>query len=201
MAISSKKQNASIKRPTMKEAEAAVRTLILWAGDNPDREGLIDTPNRVARSYQEFFNGYEQDAEELLTRTFGEIDQYDEMIVLSNISFSSYCEHHMVPIIGKVHIGYLPSKRVVGISKLARVVEVFAKRLQIQEKFTSEIAEAIDNALKPRGVGVVVEASHQCMTTRGVKKDDVTMSTSHMTGLFRKDAKTRREFFNLIGKH
>lgn len=195
-----KTRAASIKRPTIKEVESAVRTMILWAGDDPDREGLIDTPNRVARSYKEFFAGYDQDPAEMLSRTFEEVEHYDEMIVLSGIDFSSYCEHHMVPIIGCVHVGYLPSKRVVGISKLARVVEVYAKRLQIQEKFTAQIAQAIDSALKPRGVGVVVEASHQCMTTRGVKKENVTMSTSHMTGLFRKDAKTRKEFFSLINR-
>ncbi len=182
------------------EAEKAVRTLILWAGDNPDREGLKGTPERVIRSYEEFFGGYKIDPEEILKRTFEETDNYDDMIVLKNIDFQSHCEHHMVAIIGKAHIGYIPASRVVGISKLARVVDIYAKRLQIQEKMTAQIANSIHKILRPRGVGVVIEASHQCMTTRGVHKDGVSMTTSHMTGLFRKDARTRQEFLELIAK-
>lgn len=186
------------KKPTREEAEAAVKTLIQWAGDDPEREGLQDTPARVVRSYEEFFAGYAADPHKILQRTFGEVDNYDEMIVLTDIDFSSYCEHHMVPITGRVHIGYIPNKRVVGISKLARIVEIYAKRLQIQEKLTSQIANTIDEVLKPRGVGVVVEAGHQCMTTRGIKKPGVSMKTSFMTGLFRTDQKTRKEFLHLI---
>ncbi|MBL0319552.1 MAG: GTP cyclohydrolase I FolE [Alphaproteobacteria bacterium] len=187
-----------IIRPTRQEAEAAVRTLILWAGDNPDREGLIDTPRRVAKSYEEFFCGYNEDPKTLLQRTFEEVEDYDEMILLRDIRIESYCEHHMVPIIGRAHIAYIPSQRVVGISKLARVVEAFSKRLQIQEKLTAQVANTINEVLQPRGVGVVIEASHQCMTTRGVHKSDVVMQTSHMLGLFRSDKKTRQEFFNLV---
>jgi len=174
--------------------------LILWAGDNPDREGLKSTPSRVVRSYEEFFSGYETDPESILKRTFEEIDNYDDMIVLKDIDFQSHCEHHMVPIIGKAHIGYIPRKRVVGISKLARIVDLYSKRLQIQEKMTAQIANAIDSVLKPQGVGVVIEAAHQCMTTRGVHKENVSMTTSHMTGLFRKDSRTRQEFLRLITK-
>ncbi len=184
--------------PTREETEAAVRTLIRWAGDDPDREGLLDTPKRVAKAYEEFFSGYAADPKDILQRTFTEVENYDEMVVLTNIDFSSHCEHHMVPIIGRVHVGYIPTNRVVGISKLARIVEAYAKRLQIQEKLTSQIAAAIDEVLKPKGVGVVVEAAHQCMTTRGVKKPGVLMKTSCMKGLFRKDARTRKEFLNLI---
>ena len=183
---------------TQKDAEAAVRVLLHWAGDNPDREGLLDTPNRVARSYREFFKGYEEDPQEILRRTFEEVEGYDEMITLKDIEFESYCEHHMVPIIGKAHIGYIPKNRVVGISKLARVVDVYAKRLQIQEKLTSQIANAIAEVLEPKGVAVIVEAQHQCMTTRGVHKSGVTMQTSKMIGLFRSDERTRAEFLTLI---
>ncbi len=186
------------KKPSRSEAEAAVKTLILWAGDDPEREGLCDTPKRVVKAYEEFFSGYEVDAENALKRTFEEVDNYDEMIVLCGIDFASHCEHHMVPIIGKVHIGYLPNQRVVGISKLARVVEIYAKQLQIQERFTAQIAHTIDKILMPKGVGVVVEGAHQCMTMRGVKKPGVMMKTSYMTGLFRKDQRTRKEFLNLI---
>ena len=186
--------------PSQKEAEQAVRTLIRWAGDDPDREGLRGTPDRVVRAYREFFAGYELDPGEYLQRTFEEVDGYDEMIILRDIGLESYCEHHMVPIIGKAHVAYLPSHRVVGISKLARVVEAFAKRLQIQEKMTTQIASCIDEALNPRGVAVVIESSHQCMTTRGVHKEGVTMITSCMLGGFRKDASTRREFLAMIGK-
>jgi GTP cyclohydrolase I len=186
-------------RPTQKEVEAAVRTLILWAGDDPKREGLLDTPRRVAKSYHDLFAGYNVQPEELLERTFQEIDGYDEMVVLRDIEFESHCEHHMLPIIGRAHIAYLPDKRVVGISKLARVVDAFARRLQIQEKMTAQIANAINDVLKPKGVAVVVDAAHQCMTIRGVHKSGVSMLTSHMLGRFRSDARTRQEFLSLIG--
>lgn len=186
-------------RPSREEAEEAVRTLIRWAGDDPAREGLLGTPNRVVRSYEEFFAGYNEDPIELLGRTFDETGGYDEMVVLRDIDFMSHCEHHIVPIIGKAHIGYLPDKRVLGISKMARLVEAFARRLQIQEKLTAEIANTLDEALKPKGVAVVIEATHQCMTTRGVKKPGVTLVTSRMLGSFREDEKTRREFLTIIG--
>ena len=186
-------------RPSRAEAEAAVRTLIRWAGDDPDREGLAGTPDRVVRSYEEFFAGYEVDPVELLQRTFEEVDGYDEMVVLRDIRMESYCEHHIVPIIGRAHVAYLPRRRVVGISKLARVVEVYAKRLQIQEKLTAQIANTIDEVLQPQGVAVVIEAAHQCMTTRGVHKPGVTMVTSRMLGAFRTDPSTRREFLSMIG--
>ena len=181
------------------EAEEAVRTLIRWTGDDPDREGLLGTPERVVRAYEEFFAGYAEDATDLLSRTFEETDGYDEMVVLRDIGFESHCEHHMVPFVGRAHVGYLPRRRVVGISKLARVVDAYAKRLQIQEKMTAQIANAIDTVLQPRGVAVVVEAKHQCMTTRGVHKPDVAMVTSRMLGAFRDDAMTRREFLAMIG--
>lgn len=183
---------------TRAEAEEAVRTLLYWAGDDPDREGLIGTPDRVVRAYKEFFAGYDEDPERLLMRTFEETDKYDEMVVLRDIGLETHCEHHMVPIIGKAHIAYLPQGRVVGISKLARVVDVFAKRLQIQETMTSQIAETIETVLKPKGVAVVIVAAHQCMTTRGIKKPGVSMVTSHMTGQFRTDPATRSEFLSLI---
>jgi GTP cyclohydrolase IA len=186
-------------RPSRAEAEEAVRTLLLWAGDDPDREGLLGTPDRVVRSYEEFFAGYGVDPVELLQRTFEETDGYDEMVVLKGIRFESYCEHHMVPIIGKAHVAYLPSHRVVGISKLARVVEVYAKRLQIQEKMTAQIANTLDEVLQPLGVAVVLEAEHQCMTTRGIHKPGVSMVTSRMLGAFRDDPSTRREFLAMIG--
>ncbi|ASG21999.1 GTP cyclohydrolase I FolE [Nitrospirillum viridazoti CBAmc] len=186
-------------RPSREEAEEAVRTLLRWAGDDPTREGLLGTPDRVVRSYEEFFAGYASDPMELLARTFEETDGYDEMVVLRDIRFESYCEHHMVPIIGVAHVAYLPRSRVVGISKLARVVEVYAKRLQIQEKMTSQIANTIDEVLQPLGVAVVIEASHQCMTTRGVHKPGVSMVTSRMLGAFRNDPSTRREFLAMIG--
>lgn len=189
-------------RPSRAEAEDAVRTLLRWAGDNPEREGLIGTPDRVARSYEEFFSGYGQDPVDILQRTFEETEGYDEMVVLRDIRLESHCEHHMVPIIGKAHVAYLPNRRVVGISKLARVVEVFSKRLQIQEKLTSQIANAINDVLQPKGVAVVIEAAHQCMTTRGVHKPGVTMVTSRMLGEFRDSPATRREFMALIqGRH
>jgi GTP cyclohydrolase I len=186
-------------RPTRDEAEEAVRTLIRWAGDDPAREGLLDTPARVARAYEEFFNGYAANAKELLERTFEEVEGYDEIVLLRDIRFESHCEHHMAPIIGKAHVAYLPHRRVVGISKLARVVEAFAKRLQIQEKMTAQIANLIDEVLQPNGTAVVIEAAHQCMTTRGVHKSGVTMVTSRMLGAFRDDVATRREFLAMIG--
>lgn len=187
-------------RPSRAEAEAAVRTLIRWAGDDPRREGLEDTPARVVRSYEEFYDGYKHDPEEILRTTFEETEGYDEMVVLKAIDFHSHCEHHMVPIIGKAYVAYLPDKRVVGISKLARVVETYAKRLQIQEKMTAQIANAINDVLKPRGVAVIVEAEHQCMTTRGIHKPGVSMVTSTMLGAFRDDASTRREFLAIVGR-
>jgi GTP cyclohydrolase IA len=186
-------------RPSREEAEAAIRVLLRWAGDDPSREGLRDTPSRVARAYEEWFAGYAVDPEEFLRRTFEETDGYDEMVVLRDVGFESMCEHHMAPIIGKVHVAYLPHKRVVGISKLARVVEAYAKRLQIQEKMTAQIANTIDAVLRPKGVAVVVEATHQCMTTRGVHKSGVNLVTSRMLGAFREDPKTRREFLSMIG--
>jgi GTP cyclohydrolase I len=187
------------ERPSRDEAEEAVRVLIRWAGDDPSREGLKSTPSRVVRAYEEYFAGYTIDPADVLGRTFKETNGYDEIVVLKDIRFESHCEHHLAPIIGKVHIAYLPDKRVIGISKLARLVEVFSKRLQIQEKMTAQIAMALDDALKPRGVAVVVEAAHQCMTTRGVHKPGVAMVTSHMLGAFRDDAMTRREFLAIIG--
>lgn len=188
------------QRPSRTQAEEAVRTLLLWAGEDPSREGLIDTPARVARAYEDWFGGYKVDPVRYLKRTFEEVEGYDEMIVLRDISFESHCEHHMAPIIGKAHVGYLPNNKVVGISKLARVVETFARRFQVQEKMTAQIANCIQDVLKPKGVGVVINASHQCMTTRGVHKDEVTMVTSQMLGLFRKDARTRSEFLNMIAQ-
>ncbi len=184
--------------PSRAAAEAAVRTLIEWAGDDPDREGLIGTPDRVVRAYAEAFGGYREDPAALLATTFEETDDYDEMIVLRNIRLESHCEHHMIPIIGVVHVGYLPSGRVVGISKLARLVDVFGKRLQIQERLTSEIAGTIQEVLQPHGVAVVIEAAHQCMTTRGVHKPGSVTVTSRMLGSFRTDPATRREFLAMI---
>ena len=191
--------NLAPTRPSREEAEDAVRTLLRWAGDDPAREGLLDTPSRVVRAYEEHFGGYGHDPKLVLARTFEEVEGYDEMIVLTDIRFESHCEHHMAPIIGKVHIGYLPDRRVVGISKLARLVEVYAKRLQIQEKLTRQIAETIDRHLQPRGVAVVIEATHACMTTRGVHKTGVKMVTSCLLGAFRDDPATRREFLSLVG--
>jgi GTP cyclohydrolase IA len=190
---------ASADRPSREEAEAAVRVLLRWAGDNPAREGLLDTPARVVRAYEEFFRGYEENPHEILARTFSEVQGYDEMIVLKDIRFESYCEHHMVPIIGRAHVAYLPNKRVVGISKLARLVDAFAKRLQIQEKMTAQIADTLNEVLQPIGVGVILEAAHQCMSTRGVHKAGVSMVTSRMLGSFRNDPSTRREFLSIVG--
>ena len=186
-------------RPSREEAEAAVRTLIRWAGDDPDREGLLATPARVVRAYEEWFSGYNDEPREYLKRTFEETGGYDEVVVLRDIRFESHCEHHLAPVIGRVHIGYLPRNRVVGISKLARLVDVFARRLQIQEKMTAEIASCLDAVLKPHGVAVVAEGTHQCMTTRGVHKSGVTMVTSRMVGVFRSNAETRQEFLTAIG--
>ena len=188
-------------RPTQEEAEEAVRTLLRWAGDDPSREGLLETPNRVVRSYSEFFSGYDMDPEEVLLKTFEEAGGYDEMVLVRDIELESHCEHHMVPIIGRAHVAYIPDNRVVGISKLARVVEIFAKRLQIQEKMTVDIAATIDKVLKPQGVAVVIEASHQCMTTRGVRKPGADTVTSQMLGAFRDDPSTRREFLTMIRKY
>jgi GTP cyclohydrolase I len=189
----------STDRPTREEAEAAVRTLLRWTGDDPTREGLVGTPDRVVRSYEEFFAGYDLDPVAMLERTFEETDGYDEIVLLRDIRLESHCEHHMVPIIGRAHVAYLPHRRVVGISKLARVVEAYAKRLQIQEKMTAQIANTIQEVLQPRGVAVVIEAAHQCMTTRGIHKPGVTMVTSRMLGAFRDDPTTRREFLAMIG--
>lgn len=186
--------------PTKEEAEEAVRTLIRWAGDDPEREGLIGTPDRVVRSYKEFFAGYGEDPKTFLERTFEEVKGYDEMIVLKDIRFESYCEHHIVPIIGVAHVAYMPNNRVVGISKLARVVDSFAKRLQIQEKMTQQVAECIQETLAPKGVAVIIESAHQCMTTRGVHKEGVTMITSSMLGIFRSNDITRKELLSFLNK-
>ncbi len=187
-------------RPSRAAAEAAVRTLIEWAGDDPNREGLQGTPDRVVRSYEEFFAGYDEDPVAVLERTFEEVEGYDEIVLLRDIGIESHCEHHMVPIVGKIHIAYLPNKRVVGISKLARVAEVYAKRLQIQEKLTAQIANTIWTVLQPQGVAVVMEAAHECMTTRGVHKQGVSMVTSRMLGVFRDNPTTRQEFLSMLGK-
>lgn len=188
-----------MSRPTQQDAEAAIRTLLCYIGDDPDREGLAATPGRVARAYKDWFSGYDVDPVDFLRRTFDEVEGYDEMIVLRDIRFESHCEHHMAPIIGRVHIGYLPDRGVVGISKLARVVEAFSKRLQVQEKMTAQIANCINDVLEPKGVGVVVEGVHQCMTTRGVRKAGVSMITSQLLGVFRNDPRTRSEFMSMIG--
>jgi GTP cyclohydrolase I len=188
----------TLKRPSAEEAEAAVRTLIRWAGDDPDREGLLDTPGRVVRSYRELFAGYDVEPRAYLERTFEEVGGYDELVILKDIRFVSFCEHHMLPVIGKAHVGYLPNNRVVGISKLARVVNGFARRLQIQEKMTAEIANAIHDILHPKGVGVVVEASHSCMTMRGVNSPGSSLITSHLVGAVRDDHRTRQEFLRLV---
>lgn len=187
------------EKPTRAEAEAAVRTLLKWTGDDPAREGLLNTPSRVVDAFGEWFAGYDQDPEEMLNSTFKEVEGYDEMIVLRDIQFSSYCEHHLAPMIGRAHVGYLPDRRIIGVSKLARLVEIFAKRLQVQEKMNAQIANTLASVLKPRGVGVVLEAEHQCMTTRGVCKPGTTLVTSMMLGSFRKMPDTRREFLQLIG--
>ena len=189
-------------RPSRDEAESAVRTLLRWAGDDPSREGLRDTPARVAKAFEDWFSGYDQDPQAYLTRTFEEVEGYDDMVVLKDIRFESHCEHHLAPIIGRAHVGYLPTNKVVGISKLARVVEAFARRLQVQEKMNAQIAHCIQKVLEPKGVAVVIEAAHQCMTTRGVHKTGVTMVTSTMLGAFRENDVTRREFLAVIeGAH
>jgi len=193
-----KKKQPRPRKPSRKQAEDAVRTLLLWAGEDTRREGLVDTPKRVALAYQDWFSGYKENPVAYLERTFEEVDGYDEMIVLRDIAFESHCEHHMAPIIGRAHVGYLPNNKIVGISKLARVVEAFARRFQVQEKMTAQIANCIQNVLQPKGVGVVIEATHQCMTTRGIHKSDVTMVTSQMLGTFRKDARTHDEFLRMI---
>jgi GTP cyclohydrolase IA len=190
-----KKTNRAVTRA---DAEAAVKTLLRWAGDDPMREGLRDTPKRVVNAYGDWFSGYAIDPGAYLRRTFEEVEGYDEMVVLRDISFESFCEHHMAPIIGRAHVGYLPTDRIVGISKLARVVEGYARRFQVQEKLTAQIAACINDVLKPRGVGVVIDAVHQCMTTRGVHKRGVSMITSKMLGTFRADASTRAEFLRFI---
>ncbi|WP_242165506.1 GTP cyclohydrolase I FolE [Lysobacter sp. M15] len=184
--------------PSREQAEEAVRVLLRWAGEDPAREGLLDTPSRVVKAYSDWFSGYNDDPRDYLQRTFEEVAGYDELIVLRDIEFESHCEHHMAPIIGKAHVGYLPDGKVVGISKLARVVETYARRFQVQEKLTAEIATAIQDVLNPRGVGVVVEAAHECMTTRGIHKRGVSMVTSKMLGSFRDDARTRAEFLQFI---
>ena len=189
------------KSVRQREAEEAVRTLLRWAGEDPAREGLVDTPRRVVEAYRDWFSGYTVDPAAYLRRTFEEVAGYDELIVLRDIRFESHCEHHMAPIIGRAHVGYLPTDKVVGISKLARVVETYARRFQVQEKLTAQIAHCIEGVLKPRGVGVVIDATHQCMTTRGVHKSGVSMVTSQMLGSFREDPSTRSEFLRLIGLH
>ena len=186
-------------RPSREEAEEAVRTLLRWAGDDPAREGLIDTPARVTKAYGEWFRGYGEDPAAVLQRTFEEVDGYDEMVVLKDIRFESFCEHHMAPIIGKAHVGYIPTDRVVGISKLVRLVEAYSKRLQVQEKLTAQIANTLQEVLQPRGVAVVMEGEHHCMSTRGVHKHGVTMVTSRMMGIFKSNDITRQEFLKLIG--
>ncbi len=190
---------ASLARPSEEEAQAAIRTLIRWAGDDPEREGLRDTPKRVAKSYGEFFRGYDEDPVALLERTFEEVEGYDEIVLLRDIRLESHCEHHMVPIIGRAHVAYLPHRRVVGISKLARVVDAYAHRLQIQEKLTAQICNTINEVLAPRGTAVIIEAAHECMTTRGVHKPGVSMVTSRMLGAFRDDPATRRELLAMVG--
>ena len=187
-----------ITKPTREEAMDAVKTMIAWAGDDPTREGLLETPKRVIKAYEEFFAGYEMDPDDILNKTFEEVAGYDEMIIIKDIRLESHCEHHMVPILGKAHLAYIPNNRVVGISKLARVVDVYGKRLQTQETMTAQIAESINRVLKPKGVAVVVDAGHQCMTTRGIHKTNATTITSQMLGVFRSDYRTRSEFMNLI---
>ena len=199
MSIQNKvEQVEAVVKPTREEAEEAVRTLICWTGDNPDREGLIETPKRVVKAYEEFFEGYNMDPEEVLTKTFEEVQGYDDAVIVRNIRVESHCEHHIVPILGVAHVGYIPNNRVVGISKLARVIEIFGKRLQTQETMTAQIADTIQKVLQPKGVAVVVDASHQCMTTRGIHKTESSTITSRMLGAFRDNPETRSEFMNLI---
>ncbi len=201
------KKNSTIKlkavekpivRPSREQAEEAVRTMILWAGDNPEREGLLDTPSRVVKAYEEFFAGYNEDPEDVLSRTFEEVEGYDDMVVIRDIDVESHCEHHMVPIIGKAHVAYLPDRKVVGLSKLARIVETFARRLQTQETMTAQIADAIEKALEPKGVAVIIDAAHQCMTTRGVYKRDAFTVTTQLRGAFKDDERMERRFLQAI---
>ena len=196
--VSQKKVTTIRNKPSRKQAEEAVKTLIKWAGDNPEREGLLETPKRVVYSYKEFFSGYDSKPEQILSKTFDEVEGYDEMVIVRDIAIESHCEHHMVPFIGIAHIGYIPNKRIVGISKLARIADVFAKRLQTQEIMTDQIADTINEVLKPKGVAVVIDAQHQCMTTRGTHKTESSTITSRMLGLFRTNSNTRSEFMNLI---
>jgi len=196
----SKKVTKAFSKPSRKEAEKAVRTLIKWAGDNPEREGLLETPERVVKSYEEFYGGYEMSPDEILSKTFEEVEGYDEMVIVKDIRVESHCEHHMVPILGVAHVAYIPNKRIVGLSKLTRVVDVYSKRLQVQEKMTAQIAGTIYRVLKPKGVGVVIEAAHQCMSTRGTHKTETVTVTSQMIGVFQKNQKTRAEFMNLINR-
>ncbi|MEE9360698.1 MAG: GTP cyclohydrolase I FolE [Hyphomicrobium sp.] len=187
-----------VVRPSRTEVEAAFRTIIRWTGDNPDRDGLLNTPARLARAYEEYFRGYNEDPERILSTTFEETEGYDEMIILRGIRFESHCEHHIAPIIGRAWVAYIPNGRVVGISKLARIVEVYAKRLQIQEKMTAQIANAINNVLQPQGVGVIIKAEHYCMTARGIMKPGTDLVTSRMLGIFRSNAATRQEFLSMV---
>ena len=196
--VSQKKVTTIRNKPSRKQAEEAVKILIKWAGDNPEREGLLETPKRVVNAYKEFFSGYDSKPEQILSKTFDEVEGYDEMVIVRDISIESHCEHHMVPFIGIAHIGYIPDKRIVGISKLARIADVFAKRLQTQEIMTAQIADTINEVLKPKGVAVVIDAQHQCMTTRGTHKTESSTITSRMLGLFRTNSNTRSEFMNLI---
>ncbi len=187
-----------MSKPTREEAQKAVRTLIEWAGDNPDREGLVETPKRVVKAYEEFFAGYDDDPEEILRKTFEEVEGYDEMVLVKNIRLESHCEHHIVPILGKAHIAYIPNNRVVGISKLARIVDAFGKRLQTQETMTAQIANTIEKVLEPKGVAVVIDAAHQCMTTRGIHKPESSTVTSCMRGVFKENPRTKNEFLTFI---
>ena len=196
--IVAKKESSNNHKPSREEAKKAVKTMLAWAGDNPNREGLIETPERVVSAYEEFFAGYDMDPDEILDKTFEEVAGYDEMVIVKDVRLESHCEHHMVPFIGIAHVAYIPHKRVVGISKLARIVDVFAKRLQTQETMTAQIADTIQRVLEPRGVAVVIDAEHQCMSTRGVHKSETSTVTSRMLGIFRTDERTRSEFMNLI---
>ena len=196
--VATKKISTSKSKPTREEAKQAVKTMLAWAGDNPDREGLLETPERVVSAYEEFFAGYDMNPDHILSKTFEEVAGYDEMVIIKDVRLESHCEHHMVPILGKAHVAYIPHKRVVGISKLARVVDVYGKRLQTQETMTAQIADTIQRVLEPKGVAVVIDAAHQCMTTRGVHKSATSTVTSRMLGIFRTDERTRSEFMNLI---
>ena len=196
--IVTKKETVSIQKPTREEAKQAIKIMLAWAGDNPNREGLLETPERVVSAYEEFFAGYDMDPDEILNKTFEEVAGYDEMVIVKDVRLESHCEHHMVPFIGRAHVAYIPHKRVVGISKLARIVDVYAKRLQTQETMTAQIAGTLQRVLEPKGVAVVIDAAHQCMTTRGVHKSETSTVTSRMLGVFRTDERTRSEFMNLI---